>query len=86
MRIRTVPGRKLLIASIGVAAVSYVACATPAPPTPETTGNLMPPQTMDAAPPLTPTATASELLPPTSGNLVAPPPVTTPPAPAPKSK
>lgn len=65
MRSRVVPGRKLLVASIGVAAVSYVACST----TPETSGNLVAPP-VDAAGGDAPSDAASS-----SGNLMPPPPV-----------
>jgi hypothetical protein len=58
--------RKLLVASVGVATINYVAIAcnglTDSPTNPPTSGNLPAPQ---------PTETA----PPTSGNLPAPPPV-----------
>ena len=57
--------RKLLVASVGVAAVNYmVACDKP-----PTSGNLPAPQIVDAAPPPVPSN-----IPPTSGNLPAPPP------------
>jgi hypothetical protein len=78
---RIVVGRKLLVASLGVAAISYVACTTSQPSLdggsgadaaadakadgPVTSGNLMPPPPVDAA------ADA----PVTSGNLMPPPPV-----------
>lgn len=52
------PGRKLLVASLGVAAVSYSAACHK---TPEHTGNLM-------APDPVPTSTPPEMV----GNLVAP--------------
>ncbi len=76
---RIVVGRKLLVASLGVAAISYVACTTSTTvgdagadaaadakaDGPVTSGNLMPPPPVDAA------ADA----PVTSGNLMPPPPV-----------
>jgi len=60
---KRVLGRKLLVASVGVAAISYVACTTT-----QTSGNLMAPET-DAA------ADAEPDAPVTSGNLMPPPPV-----------
>jgi hypothetical protein len=78
---RIVVGRKLLVASLGVAAISYVACTTSQTSPdggsdadaaadanadgPVTSGNLMPPPPVDAA------ADAQV----TSGNLMPPPPV-----------
>lgn len=65
-------GRKLLIASVGVAAVSYVACNGT-----YTTGNLVPPPQEDAA---TDAASDADSAPEDSGNymdvvanLIAPP-------------
>lgn len=58
--VRHVTGRKLLIASIGVAAVSYVACTS------GSSGNLMPPQGIDAS------TDARADAPATSGNLMPP--------------
>ena len=67
-------GRKLLIASVGVAAVSYVACNGRGP---YTTGNLVPPPQEDAA---TDAASDADAAPEDSGNymdvvanLIAPP-------------
>jgi len=70
-------GRKLLVASIGVAAVSY-AC-NKEQPRPEQVGNLMGPEPVDSGAPVATANTADAGLPPTdigivSGNLVAPPP------------
>ena len=77
---RIVVGRKLLVASLGVATLTYVACTSPSSGNlmfpddaaaadakadgPVTSGNLMPPPPVDAA------ADA----PVTSGNLMPPPP------------
>lgn len=59
--------RKLLVASVGVAAVNYmVACDKP-----PTSGNLPAPQIVDAAPPV------PSDIPPAAGNLPAPPPSAT---------
>jgi hypothetical protein len=83
MKKRSVVGKKLLVASLGVAAVSYVACsgqvagtdagadaaADAAPDNLVTSGNLVPPPA-DATPP----RDAAPDVPPTSGNLMPPPP------------
>lgn len=62
------PGRKLLVASAGVAAVSYVVACHNEPP--QTTGNLMAPD-----PTAEPSASPPSSAPPDIvGNLVAPPP------------
>jgi hypothetical protein len=58
MKPRFRPGRKLLVASLGVAAISYVACGTTA-----TSGNLAPP----------PDAAADAVDDQISGNLAPPP-------------
>ena len=50
---RALVTKKLLVASIGVASVSYVACTKEPPPQ---VGNLMPPQATDASD-VAPTAT-----------------------------
>ncbi len=85
MKKRTIVGKKLLVASLGVAAVSYVACsgqvastdagadgaADAAPDNLVTSGNLVPPPA-DALPP---PRDAAPDVPPTSGNLVPPPPM-----------
>lgn len=81
---KRVIGRKLLVASVGVAAISYVACTTT-----QTSGNLMAPEVdasaeEDAQPDAL--VTSGNLMPPpeadaradapvTSGNLMPPPPV-----------
>lgn len=78
---RIVVGRKLLVASLGVATLSYVACTTSpssgnlmfpdgdaAADGPVTSGNLMPPPPPDGA------ADAKPDAPVTSGNLMPPPP------------
>jgi len=77
------PSRKLLIASVGVATINYVAACVREP---ETTGNLVaPPPSSAEVPPSTDSGgvlvaggragTGGEAaIPPTSGNLVAPPP------------
>lgn len=79
---RVFKGRKLLIASIGVAAVTY-AC-NKEQPRPEPVGNLMAPMPMDsgAPAPTTDSADSGNAGPTklndigvTSGNLVAPPPM-----------
>lgn len=57
------PGRKLLVASLGVAAISYVACGTDA-----TSGNLAPPP--DAGGKDTSADVIEEMI---SGNLAPPP-------------
>ncbi|HVH45605.1 MAG TPA: hypothetical protein VM925_24795 [Labilithrix sp.] len=77
--------RKLLVASVGIASISYVlACSKsqqpvtgnlPAPPPTETTpisGNLPAPEPMDAAPPLERDSGPGPSV--ISGNLPAPPP------------
>jgi hypothetical protein len=76
---RRVIGKKLLVASIGVATISYVACSTGSTTTdagadaaadgPVTSGNLMPPPPVDASEDVKPD------VPPTSGNLMPPPPI-----------
>lgn len=71
---RKVPGKKLLIASIGVAAVSYACSETKRP---EVVGNLVAPITIPDASTAQPTADAGAAKKPsddivTSGNLVAP--------------
>ena len=70
-------GRKLLIASIGVAAVTYACNNEPGQPRP--VGNLMPPTPYDAGTPTvdvkdagSPNATNLGM---TSGDVVAPPPL-----------
>lgn len=73
------PSRKLLIASVGVATINYVAACVHEP---ETTGNLVaPPPSSAGAPNATDGADSATAgtggqaaVPPTSGNLVAPPP------------
>lgn len=77
------PSRKLLIASVGVATINYVAACVHEP---ETTGNLVAPPASRAgapngaegagvAPPGGVAGTGGQAaVPPTSGNLVAPPP------------
>lgn len=82
--------RKLLIASVGVATISYVAACGREP---VTSGNLVAPPQPEAAGAPTSGGEASVLvaggaggdaaIPPTSGNLVAPPPTT--PVPKPTS-
>ena len=64
---RKLRARKLLVASVGVAAISYVACST------ETSGNLMAPYDSDAGADAG-TADGKADAPPTSGNLMPPPP------------
>jgi hypothetical protein len=63
---RRLPGRKLLVASLGVAAVSYAGCRNSAepvanlvasPPVLEPVGNLPAPPPIEAGPPVT-TATS----------------------------
>ena len=68
---RKVPGKKLLIASIGVAAVSYACGETKRP---EVVGNLVAPIAIDAGAPAVDAATATKPTDDTltSGNLVAP--------------
>ncbi len=90
MKKRMVAGRKLLVASIGVASVLY-GCekreahppgnlVAPPPDTVVTSGNLMAPQPVDAAPPVPeaktpePAKDAGPIQIVTSGNLMAPPP------------
>lgn len=63
MKPRFRPGRKLLVASLGVAAISYVACGTT-----ETSGNLAPPP--DAA---AKDVSADAIDEQVSGNLAPPP-------------
>jgi len=85
---RRLQSRKLLVASLGVAAVSYVGCVE----RPQTSGNLMAPPTQDAgaapeqgaavAVPV-PSASTPPERPPTSGNLMPPPPVDAGPPPPP---
>ena len=79
---RRLTGRKLLVASIGVATVNYVtACAGVHDPAP-TSGNLAPPGVVDQPSGVTnrPGIDAGgrdpfrNMLPPTSGNLMAAPP------------
>jgi hypothetical protein len=60
---RRLPGRKLLVASIGVATVHYAAACYGS----ESSGNLVAPPVGDVPP-------RDSGPPPTSGNLVAPPP------------
>lgn len=79
------PSRKLLIASVGVATINYVAACVHEP---ETTGNLVAPPSAAGAPGSdnggvlatggTPGAGGESVVPVTSGNLVAPPPTATP--------
>ncbi len=82
MKKRSVVGKKLLVASLGVAAVSYVACSGEVASTDAgaggadaaadrlvSSGNLIPPP-IDATPP----RDAAPDVPPTSGNLMPPPP------------
>jgi hypothetical protein len=74
---RMFKGKKLLVASIGVAAVSY-AC-NKEQPRPEQVGNLMAPMPTDSGAPVATPDTADAGVPSTdigivSGNLVAPPP------------
>jgi hypothetical protein len=84
---RKLTGRKLLIASVGVATVNYVlSCTEPSSPTTTTSGNLvgppprdtsagkgpgLPPTSGNLGGPLTPLGVAGQGLPPTSGNLAA---------------
>ena len=64
--------RKLLIASIGVATISYVA-ACGGSSDPPTSGNLVSPPAAGAAGTVSGGASGAAGFPPTSGNLVAPP-------------
>lgn len=64
---KTARARKLLVASVGVAAISYVACST------ETSGNLMAPYDSDAGSRRRHRRRQADA-PPTSGNLMPPPP------------
>ena len=87
--------RKLLVASVGVATINYVAACVHEP---ATSGNLVAPPPSSAG---TPANTAEggvlvaggtagtggeSAIPPTSGNLVAPPPTATSPTPLPTSQ
>ena len=69
-------GRKLLIASIGVATVSYLGCTSDS--NPPVSGNLMPPdagqggQNSTVSSSSSVSSSASSGMPPTSGNLVPP--------------
>src|SRR5262249_49722647 len=69
MRPHRLTSRKLLVASVGVAAISYVGCST----NPPASGNLMPPQPPPDAGE-SPVVTVPSENPPVSGNLMPPPP------------
>src|SRR3954467_3750028 len=71
---RRLTGKKLLVASLGVAAISYLGCEGKRPPEPPTSGNLMAPQPPESSQvqPGVPTGTDG---PPTSGNLMPPKPL-----------
>jgi hypothetical protein len=65
---KRVVGKKLLVASVGVAAISYMACTTS-----ETSGNLVSPIDDASVAPLDAADAKDDAL-ISSGNLVAPPP------------